>query len=662
MMRTTKELHIDIETYSDINLKKCGVYKYVDSSEFEILLLAYAFDNEPIQIIDFALGEVAPVKLLRALTDQNIVKLAHNANFERTCIGSYLKTYMKPDQWKCSAIRALTLGLPRSLEQVGEALELSKEQRKNTAGTGLINKFCKPTKKTKPNLFDKGASRNLPEDNMEDWQLFKDYCKQDVATERTIWNMLKEEPATIEIEQELWELDQMINEKGVLIDQQMIETIIAYNEIYQMELMDKAKKISGLENPRSVAQIKGWLEERDITIDSLGKEQVNELLDSGDMSNTVTQLLMIRQELGKTSVSKYEAMQRSVCSDGRVHGMLQFYGASRTGRWAGRIVQLQNLPRNILKDIDLAREIVKDNDFDLLEMLYGTPMEVLSQLIRTAFIAEDNKTFIVADYSAIEARVIAWLAGETWREQVFASHGKIYEASASAMFGVPIEQITKDSPLRAKGKVAELALGYQGAAGALTRMGAKDMGLSDDEIVQLVITWRNANINIVDYWYKVEEIAIEAILNPGITLPITKGVYMKMMKDTLYIGLPSGRKLAYKGAKVIRNKGRHEIRYIGSDKDKGEWLKVDTYGGKLAENITQAIARDCLGWAMLELNKAGYLPSFHVHDEVVIEVPEQEKDQHRAKISEIMALKDLAWTAGLNLTAAAYDTKYYIKD
>jgi DNA polymerase len=594
---------------------------------------------------------------MKALVNPEILKIAHNANFERTCLQQELGVPMPPEQWYCTAVRASTLGLPRSLEEVGRVLGLESDKAKMKAGKQLIRYFSIPCKPTKRNG---GRTRNLPRHEPEQWELYKKYCMRDVDAEREIEKKMEKYPEMIKEEHQLWCLDQYINEKGVLIQTELVNNILAYYETHQDALLDRAREISGLDNPKSISQSKEWLSDQGIETESLTKDTVKELIKETD-DDDIQEFLEIRQQLGKTSVSKYDAIRRAINEDNRVRGILQFYGAERTGRWAGRIIQPQNLPKNKMGNLDLARNTIIENDFELLDILYGNPMQVFSELIRTAIIAPKGQTFIVADYSAIEARVIAWLANEKWRLDVFASHGKIYEASAAHMFKVPLESITKDSPERAKGKVAELALGYQGSVGALKAMGGEAMGLSEPEMKSLVDQWRNANANIVRFWYDTEENAKDAINQPGTIFYGPRGVEFQMIHDTLFIKLPNGRRLAYKNAKVQDGSYRSEIIYDGKDQNTGRWTKVNTYGGKLVENITQAVARDCLAAAMMELNKAGYMPTFHVHDEVIVEVPIDTKEKAMKDIKDLMALK-LPWTKGLILTADAYDTPYYMKD
>lgn len=659
MTTSSTKLHIDLETYSEADLLSVGVYKYVEDPSFEILMLAYAFGEDETQIVDLKQGEKIPNEVMNALLDPFITKTAHNANFERTCLQKALGVPMPPDEWYCTAVRASALGLPRSLSEVGKVLGLSEDKAKLKEGKELIKYFSIPCTPTAKNGH---RTRNLPHHEPERWELYKRYCMRDVEAEREIEHILDRYPATIEKEQELWCLDQYINEHGVLIQSELVDNILEYYSKHTETLMDRAREISGIDNPKSIKQSRDWLAEQGIETQKLNKEVVKELLrESND--DDITEYLEIRQELGKTSVSKYDAIKRALNSDKRVRGILQFYGAERTGRWAGRIIQPQNLPKNKMPDLDLARQTLLDGDFELFDMLYDKPLKIFSELIRTTIIAPEGKTFIVADYSAIEARVIAWLANEKWRLDVFNSHGKIYEASAAQMFKVPIESITKTSPERAKGKVAELALGYQGSVGALQAMGADEMGLSEKEMKALVNQWRNANPSIVKLWYDTEEKALQAVKYPGTKYYGPRGIEFQMLLDTLFIKLPSGRRLAYKNAHLAEGEFKTELRYDGKDQAKGQakWGTLKTYGGKLVENITQAVARDCLGYALIELYKAGYLASFHVHDEVIIEVSKEQKDKCMAEITKMMAL-DLEWSKGLPLTADAYSTDYYLKD
>ena len=660
-----RELHIDLETYSELDIREVGAYKYVNHDSFEILLLAYAFDNEPVSIIDLAQGEEIPSSVLNALFDYSITKVAHNANFERTCLSKVIGL-MIPSQWRCTAVRASTLGLPRSLADVGKVLGLAEDQQKMKIGKSLIAYFCKPCK---PTIKNHGRTRNLPHHDLDKWELFKQYCCQDVVTERAIDRKMDSYPSTTRREQQLWQLDQTINDEGVKVEQRLVNNILDFYAIYTDRLLTRAREITKLDNPGSTSQIKSYLLSKGIEVESIDKDHVKALisdLKSGDIKtpykDEILEFLSIRKELGKTSVSKYDAMKRSLCSDGRIRGMLQFYGANRTGRWAGRIVQLHNLPKNKLADLDYARDLVIHNEMDLIEMLYGSPLDIFSQLIRTSFIAHPGKIFVVADYSAIEARVISWLANETWRQEVFAKNGDIYCASASQMFKVPVEKHGVNGHLRAKGKIAELALGYQGAKGALLAMGAEEMGLSEAEIDDLVVSWRNANPHIVDLWNKTEKAAMAAVESPGTVQRVTKGIAFRMINDSLFCKLPSGRCLAYFGAKIQKTKNKKSIIYQGTNQESGRWEHVETYGGKLVENLTQAIARDCLGEAMLQLYEFGFEVRFHVHDEVIVEVNIDEANSKEKQIRSIMALDNVAWLDGLILNADSYQTSYYKKD
>lgn len=646
-------LLVDLETYSSIDLGRCGVYAYSASPDFEILLFGYAFDDEPVRVIDLAQGETLPAEVLEALTDPGIVKVAYNANFERVCLASYLKTPLPADQWRCLSVHALALGLPGYLEGVAKALKL--EQQKDNAGKALIRYFCMPCKPTKTNG---GRTRNLPEHDLEKWEQFKAYCVQDVEVERQLRIVLPRYPVPHQ-EWTLWELDQRINDAGVAVDQELVRHAIECDNAYQEEVYEKAQEITGLENPNSVAQLKGWLEENTgEAVESLNKATVAELKEETECS-TVKKVLGLRQQMSKTSIRKYEAMERAVCADGRIRGLFQFYGANRTGRWAGRLVQVQNLPRNSIPDLDLARQLLKAGEYGLLELLFDNAPNVLSQLIRTALVPAPGHRFIVADFSAIEARIIAWLAGEKWRQEVFATHGKIYEASAAHMFRVPIESITKDSPLRQKGKIAELALGYGGSVGALKAMGALDMGLTEEELPELVETWRAANPNIVQFWWDVGNAAMKAAREKT-TVDVHHGIMFSYENGGLFLRLPSGRRLCYVRPRIATGKkfDRPTLTYEGVEQGK-TWGRIDTYGPKLVENIVQATARDCLAEAMLRLDAAGYKIVMHVHDEVVLEMPAGQGSLEEA--CEIMG-QPLAWAPGLPLPADGFETKYYRKN
>lgn len=642
-------LEMDVETYSDVDLIKCGVYAYADSPAFEVLLFAYSFDGEETQIIDLAQGETIPAEVESAIFDDSVTKTAFNANFERTCLSKYFGTRLSTDSWHCSAVQAAMLALPRSLEDVGAVLGLDKQKMKE--GKELIRYFCVPCKPTKVNG---GRTRNLPCHAPEKWELFKIYCKRDVDVEKAIRQKLHNFPIP-EGEMEVYRLDQEINDRGVLVDLALVHQAISCESLHKEIVTKRAYELTGLENPNSVAQIKGWLTRRGIEADSLSKKAVADMIQETD--GEVEELLKLRLLMAKTSVKKYEAMERSVCKDGRVHGLLQFYGANRTGRWAGRLVQVQNLPQNHIVDLELARNLVKQGRFEDVELLYDSTPNVLSELIRTAFIPKEGCRFLVADFSAIEARVLAWLSGEQWRLDVFASHGKIYEASASAMFHVPIEEITKGSQLRQKGKISELALGYGGSVGALTSMGALDMGLAEEELSPLVSTWRNANPHITQFWWDVDAAAIKTVTEKKETR--VGRITFFYQSGILFAMLPSGRKLAYVKPRMAVNKfGRNGLTYEGIS-ESGKWGRIETYGPKLVENIVQGTARDLLAEAMLRLKKRGYQIVMHIHDEAVMEVPDGMGSVREVCL--IMA-EQPEWAVGLPLRADGYECAFYKKD
>ena len=648
-MRT---LGIDIETYSSVDLKKAGVYSYTSAPDFEILLFAYAFEYEPVQLVDFASGENLPPEILRALTDERIIKTAFNANFERTCLSVYLKQALSSASWRCTAVQAAMLGLPLYLAGVAKVLDL--EQQKMNEGKALIRYFCSPCKQTKVNG---SRTRNLPKHEPEKWATFKDYCKKDVEVERAIRKKLEMYPIS-DNEQTLWVLDQQINDRGILVDIELVKNAIQCDKQYRSGIFDEAKELTGLENPNSVAQLKEWLLGSGVQVESLSKKAVSEM--ESQTEGSIQRLLQLRQEMAKTSIKKYMAIGRAICPDNHVRGLLQFYGANRTGRWAGRLIQIHNLPQNHLPDLELAREIVKAGDFDLLEMVYESVPGVLSELIRTAFIPPKGHRIIVADFSAIEARVLGWLAGEKWRLDVFKGHGKIYEASASQMFSVPVERIVKGNPeyeLRQKGKISELALGYQGGANALVAMGALDKGLKEEELDGLVKAWRQANNNIVKYWYAIDGAAKKAVSKRQPS--VVGNVKFHVESGILFITLPSGRKLSYIKPKIELNKfGREAISYEGIGENR-QWCRMSTYGGRLVENIVQAVARDCLADAMLRVNKAGYKISMHVHDEVVITAPVGKGSLE--EVCDIMG-QPISWAEGLPLRAAGFEADFYKKD
>lgn len=642
-------LAIDIETYSDVDLISCGVYKYSSSPHFEILLIAYSVDDEETVCIDMANGEEPPKEFIEMLFDDTVTKTAFNANFERTCFSNYYQHSFRPEAWRCTAVQAAMLALPLSLEGVGAVLGLDKQ--KMTEGKELIKYFCSPCKATKSNG---GRTRNLPKDAPEKWRQFKTYCIRDVDVEKQIRQRLAKFPIP-KSEQEIYCLDQRINDRGIMVDRNLVNHAVACDLLYKETATARAYELTGLENPNSVSQLKLWLKEKGLEVDSLAKDTVKDL--SMKAEGDVQEVLKLRLATSKTSVKKYEAIDRSVCAENRVHGLLQFYGANRTGRWAGRLVQIHNLPQNHLPDLELARALVSEGRYEEVELFYESTPNVLSELIRTAFVAKPGCRFIISDYSAIEARVLAWLAGEEWRLQVFETHGKIYEASASAMFHVPIEEITKTSPLRQKGKISELALGYGGAVGALTSMGALKMGLTEEELPGLVSTWRSANPHITAFWWAVDEAAITAVRDKK---PSKVGrVSFEYKSGILFVTLPSGRKLSYVKPRMMMNKFvREGLTYEGIGESK-KWMRLETYGPKLVENIVQAASRDILAEAMLRLEKEGFDIVCHVHDEVVLEVPDGKSSVE--EVNEIMAVNPV-WTEGLPLKAAGFESPFYKKD
>ena len=647
-------LSIDIETYSSVDLIESGVYRYTEAEDFEILLFAYAFDNEPVECVALADFECLPQKVMDALIDPFIIKTAFNANFERTCIAKQFNIECDPKQWECTMVRSISLGLPASLANVAKVLWSEEDKQKDRQGKALITYFSKPCKPTKVNGY---RLRNYPDHDREKWNLFIEYCIQDVVVERNVREVLGTYGPYNEREKKLWQLDQRINDEGILLDKELIDLVLAYNDVTSVEQLQELKDLTGLENPNSDIQLKKWFEKQEGFLpQSLDKASVIELLARNEISATARKVLEIRQELKKTSIKKYEAMRRSMCADGKIRGILQFYGAARTGRWAGRLVQVHNLPQNKFKDIDEARKLIKANEFEWVEMLWPSVSQILSQLIRTAFIAEHQ--FLVADFSAIEARVIAWLANEQWRINVFNTHGKIYEASASQMFKVPFEEVSKE--LRAKGKISELALGYGGGVAALKQMGALEMGVSEEELPKLVKQWRNANKNIQALWRTVESAAIECV-STGQPQVVGKGVHFFVKGKILFAKLPSGRSLAYYNPSLHEGNYGLELTYDGIESGRKVWGRNKTYGGKLVENIVQAIARDCLG--DLLLNIQGLDIKFHVHDEVIIDFHGEE---HLTELELKEVLKQMArpieWAQGLNLKGEGFITNYYMKD
>jgi len=649
-MRT---LHIDLETFSDVDLKKAGLYRYVQSPAFEILLMAYSYDYEPVRIIDLAAGERIPEGIRKDLNDPNVKKTAHNAAFEINCLKKFYPT--QTGQWHCTMVHAYYCGLPGSLEQLGRALGLAREKQKMAVGRRLIQYFCVPCRPTRANY---GRTRNLWKHDPEKWELFKSYCIRDVETEMAIHRILEGHPFP-EREHLNWVLDQHINENGVAVDGDLVRGALAISAQIQDELSGRARDLTGLGNPNSVAQLKQWIRDNSgLELESLNKQTVAEVLADRSGDELIKEVLRIRKELGKTSVKKYAAMDACLCDDGRIRGLLQFYGANRTGRWAGRLVQVQNLPRNYLGTLDTARELVKKRQTDAVRLLYGNVPDTLSQLIRTAFVPGPGNRFFVADFSAIEARVLSWLAGEQWRLDVFRTHGKIYEASASAMFGVELDRIKKGNPeyaLRGKGKIAELALGYQGGKGSLLSMGALNMGLAEEELPDIVKRWRGSNQRIVDFWYAVETV------RHGTAGYLPRGIAFDRDRDYLIIRLPSGRKLHYYKPEIRRNDlGRDAVHFLGTDQKTGKWEYISTYGGKLTENIVQATARDLLAEAMMNLHGQGFSINFHIHDEVILEVPE---DSGKTLEEAIRILcTPPRWAPDLPLNADGFEAYYYKKD
>ena len=653
MVRAMKKLSCDIETFSDVDLIRCGVYKYADSPDFEMLLFAYAADDGDVHIIDIAGGEELPEKIIQAIKSDTVVKTAYNAQFERVCLSRYLKLpegeYLNPQSWYCTAVQAAELALPLSLADVGSVLGL--ERQKMTEGKELIKYFCVPCKPTKSNG---NRTRNRPCHDINKWETFKKYCMRDVDVERQIADKLKMYPISDE-EHRLYVLDQIINDRGVLVDCELAKQAVKLNSIQSAVAVEQAYMITGLENPNSVTQLKQWLKENCVEIESLSKKAVKSLADETD--GDVSKMLKLRLLMAKTSVKKYEAVIRSVCSDNRVHGMMRFCGANRTGRWSGNILQPQNLPQNHLPDLTLARDIVKDGDFEMLDMMFGNVPNVLSELIRTILIPKPNHRFIVADFSAIEARVLAWIAGEQWRIDTFKNGGDIYCASASKMFKVPVEKHGVNGELRQKGKISELACGYGGSVGALKNMGAVEMGVQENELQGLINDWRNANPHIVRFWYEVGNAAMKAIKEKT-TVPLGKLVFA-YERGILFIRLPSGRRLSYIKPRIGTNRfGGDSITYMGINSAK-KWDRLETFGGKLTENIVQGTARDLLANALINAANAGYDTVFHVHDEIICEVPNGYGSVD--ELCRLMCIKT-DWADGLPLNADGFECEYYKKE
>lgn len=660
-------LSIDLETYSDVNLKKAGLYRYVQSPAFEILLFAYSFDGAPTQVIDMAQGEKIPMEVIHALTDPQCLKHAYNAAFEWYCLSKYMGAQLPPAQWRDTMLHGLYAGYTAGLDATGRALGIPEDKQKLTTGKALIRYFCVPCKPTKANG---GRTRNYPHHDPEKWELFKTYNGQDVVAEMEIERRLSVFPVP-DFVQKQWETDLLINARGVAVDMDFCEGALELGETIRAQLTDEAVQLSGLQNPNSVKQLARWLSaETGDDITTLRKETIKELL-GRDNADHVQRMLEIRQELGKTSTKKYDAIEAAVYDDGRVRGLLQFYGANRTGRWAGRLVQVQNLPRTYTEPLEFARELVKGRKLDALRTVYGSPNDTLSQLIRTAFVAAPGNILIDADFSAIEARVISWLADEEWRLEVFRTHGKIYEASASQMFGVPLERIKKGNPeysLRQRGKVAELALGYQGGVPAMRQMDTGKLlaDLPDEEIKDIVDKWRNTNPKIRNLWYSFNDAAIRVIQNGG-SLRVRCCTFARecdCIRGTtcMTISLPSGRKLYYVEPSVGENRwGGPSITYMGVN-DKNKWGRIETYGGKLVENVVQAIARDCLAQAIEHLEAAGLPVVFHIHDEVVIDTAAFDtNDAMLDKVVKIMSTP-IPWAEGLPLGADGWVGAFFKKD
>ena len=643
-------LFVDIETFSSVDITKAGAFKYMEAPDFDILLVAYAVDDGPVKLLELT-GPGGRAKfdpLAGVLTDPDVVKVAHNSAFERAAFTRYLGIDMPPEEWEDTMILAAYNGLPMSLDAAGAALNLRDQKIKE--GTLLINYFCKPCK---PTVSNRGRTRNLPEHAPEKWERFCEYCRRDVEVAQAIYYKLSSYPVT-DFERKVWALDARINERGVMIDRELVESAIAVDDAFRAEHLQELKQLTGLENPNSVAQLKGWLEALGVTCESLNKATVSDLLQETPNRN-IRRALELRQLLSKTSTKKYEAMTNTAGSDDRVRGMAQYYGAGRTGRWAGRLVQIQNLPTNRLGSIGEVREIVRARDLESLELLYDSVPDVLSQLIRTALIAKPGHTFLVCDYAAIEARVIAWLAGEQWRMDVFANGGDIYCSSASQMFGVPVVKHGINGHLRQKGKVAELACGYGGGVAALIAFGADKMGLSEEEMQDIVTQWRLASPTIPKLWRDVESAAKRALLNPGRTAALHHGVKYRKDADALRCRLPSGRILTYWGAHLDAD---GSIVFMGQNQTTRKWEKTETWGGKLVENIVQAVARDCLAEAMVKLDAAGFKIVFTVHDEAIAEAPKGSRWQDMAAIMG----EPIDWAPGLLLRGDGYETKFYMKD
>ena len=657
-----RNIYIDIETFSSVSIMDSGAYKYIEAPDFEILIIGYAIDDGPVIIVDLAQGEEIPEELEEALLSEEYLKIAHNAVFERRSF-KRIGFDIPIEQWYCTAVKAAYCGLPLSLDQVSKALDL--QDKKLDTGKTLIKYFSCPCKSTKING---NRTRNYPEHAPEKWEMYKEYNKYDVLAEREIYKRLEqyEIPA---VERKLYVIDQLINDAGIEIDIELAKAAISVNEEYTEDLTKLAKKLTGLENPNSAAQIKKWVADKTgVTIESLNKAEMPNVYKALENYPEVIQILNIRNSLSKTSIKKYQAMLNCAMKDNRARGMFQFYGANRTGRWAGRLIQLQNLSKNHVENIELPRSLIKQRDADSISMLYGDTSDILSQLVRTAFVAPKGMLLAVADFSAIEARVISWLANEEWRMNVFYGDGKIYEATGAKMFGVPISAITKGSELRQKSKISELALGYEGALGALKRMGGEQMGLSDPEMMTLVRKWRDANPAIVHLWHILDNASKESVRYHRPVTCTDRNLVFETDDNSMTILLPSGRKLFYNSPcikeKALNKKSTNTIKsifYKGLNQETKQWTLIDTYGGKLTENCVQAIARDLLGNAMINVIDAGYTIVAHIHDEILVEVPEDNAREHYDKIVELMS-RAPAWAKDLPLKADGYITPFYLKD
>lgn len=656
-----KNLFIDVETYSSVDINKSGAYKYIESPDFEILILSYALDDEPVITVDLAQGEAPSELFFINLLNANYIKVAHNAVFERLCL-KRIGYDIPAEQWYCTSVKAAYCGLPLSLEDVSKALNLT--DKKLDTGKTLIKYFSCPCKPTRINGM---RTRNYPQHAPEKWEMYKEYNKYDVLAEREIFHRL-EAYEIPQIERRLYVLDQNINDRGILVDKELAESAIAVDGEYTELLIEKAKKLTGLENPNSPLQIRKWIQDKTyIDVDSLSKTIMPDLFKKFVNYPNVIELLDIRKKLSKTSVKKYYAMINCAMKDGRVRGTFQFYGANRTGRWAGRLLQLQNLSKNHISHIEIPRELIRARDWQSVEMMYDDVSDILSQLVRTALIASPGKVFSVADFSAIEARVISWLANEKWRMEVFRGDGKIYEATGAKMFNVPASAITKGSELRDKSKISELALGYEGSLGALKRMGGERMGLSDTEMMSLVRKWRMANPAIVDMWKEIDDASKEAVRYHRPVSCTCRNIIFDCNGEFMTIQLPSGRKLFYYGPRFKDKKVNRSsipsrvLCYQGVVQETKQWGEIDTYGGKLTENIVQAVSRDLLGNSMLQLEAAGYEPVCHIHDEVLCEVPEENAQDYYEEMARIMG-NPPEWASDLPLRADGYTTPFYLKD